>query len=60
VSAQGYYVKPVVRMLVSNFIGFTDRQAILNGPTSLKRDVQLCNIDEVTTILFCIRIQNHF
>ena len=30
VSAQGYYVKPVVRMLISNFIGFTDRHVIMN------------------------------
>jgi len=44
VSAQGYYVKPVVRMLVSNFIGFTDRQVILNNGQAAS------NIDEVIII----------
>ena len=41
VSAQGYYVKPVVRMLISNFIGFNDRQVVA-------RDDLPSNIDEVS------------
>jgi hypothetical protein len=49
VSAQGYYVKPVVRMLISNFIGFTDRQVMLEQQ---QQQQTLTNIDLVSVNIF--------
>ena len=46
VSAQGYYVKPVIRMLISNFIGFTDRQVVM-GPSEVSS-----SIDQMETLVF--------
>ena len=45
VTAQGYYVKPVV----SNFIGFADRQTIQNSQSFDDDDALTSNIDQVQT-----------
>ena len=49
VTAQGYYVKPVVRMLISNFIGFADRQTIQNSQSFDDDDALTSNMDQVQT-----------
>jgi len=48
VSAQGYYVKPVIQMLLSNFVGFEDSHS-----TDLN---QSFNSEKVEQVLFPIHL----
>jgi hypothetical protein len=38
VTAQGYYVNPVIQMLLSNFVGFEDSQKILEQTGSFQSE----------------------